>query len=394
MLILRLENPIQNYDWGCPKKISELFGIKNPERLPMAEIWMGGHPKSPSSVFIDNQITPLNEILRSLPEYLGEASVAKFGSRLPFLFKVISAARPLSIQAHPDKQQAIAGFKTEDSLGISVSAFHRNYKDNNHKPELVYALTSFKAMNGFRPAKEIISLFGMASISALAEPIKLLQQSGLKAFYEALMSLTAEQKQAGLQSALDFALYSEIPAWKEVLQLNKFHPDDIGILCPLFLNSIILQPGEAMYLGAGTLHTYLEGTALEIMACSDNVLRGGLTSKHVDIPELLKTIRFESISYNKLLLKAQPPCNGETVFRTEADDFLFSVIDPEHTVEPMKVDAAEILFCIEGQQTIQLMDDSQLTLTSGQSCFICANSNGYSIKGIGKLARATAIISR
>lgn len=398
MTILRLENPIQHYDWGCPDKIPELFGIPNPEHLPLAEIWMGAHPKAPSKIHFNNLLTPLNELLNKAPELLGEDSIRKFGSRLPFLFKIISAAQPLSIQAHPNKQQAIAGFEVEEKSGIPVTAFNRNYKDNNHKPELLYALTPFKTMNGFRPVEEIIALFRMADIPELSSSLQRFekelcnQNQGLKQFYELIMNLSSEEQQVILSKVIKCAKNKQSSEWLAVKQLNEIHPGDIGILSPLLLNVVTLNPGEAMFLRAGTLHAYLEGTGLEIMACSDNVLRGGLTRKHIDIPELLKTIQFAPIPKDKILLSATPAQNGEIAFPTEIDDFLFSVIDTENVIKPLRVKSAEILICLEGEQTVQLADGKQLALKPGESCFIGLTSLSYSINGTGKLARAAAIV--
>ena len=389
MTIFRLENPVQHYDWGSQNAMSELFGMANESGQPMAELWMGAHPKAPS-ILADEQVA-LNTLVDGKTAHLGEGSLEKFGPTLPFLFKVLAAAKPLSIQSHPNKQQALEGFAHENHLGVPLDAFNRNYRDDNHKPELVYALTPFRAMNGFRPLDEMRPLFEMAGLKQLEEAMKWLGEGNLKAFYEHLMTLKGEEKDRLVAAALEFADTSDHPAWQEVQRLNLFYPGDMGVLSPLLLNVIELAPGEAMFLKAGTLHAYLEGTALEIMACSDNVLRGGLTSKHVDVPELLKTIEFDTIALSDLCLKPEQEQNGETLFISPVDDFLFSVIEPEKALAPLKVKTAEILFCVEGQQVIKAGEKS-VELKPGSACFVSAATESYQIQGAGRLARATAIL--
>ncbi|WP_252179240.1 mannose-6-phosphate isomerase, class I [Endozoicomonas sp. 4G] len=390
MAIFPLENPVQHYDWGSLNAMSELFGMANESGQPVAELWMGAHPKAPSIVLADDPVA-LNVLVDGQAAHLGQGSLAKFGQTLPFLFKVLAAARPLSIQSHPNKQQALAGFTNENHLGVPLDAFHRNYRDDNHKPELVYALTPFRAMNGFRPLAEMLALFKMVELKPLAEALCWLEEGNLKAFYEHLMNLKGAEKEGLVTEALSFAETSDHPAWQEVCRLNQFYPGDIGVLSPLLLNVIELTPGQAMFLKAGTLHAYLEGTALEIMACSDNVLRGGLTNKHVDVPELLKTIEFDTIALADLCLKPEQEENGETRFVAPVDDFLFSIIEPERACEPFEVRSAEILFCVEGRQAIRAGEQS-IELTPGRACFVSAMTESYQLEGSGRLARAMSVL--
>jgi mannose-6-phosphate isomerase len=391
MTIYRLENPVQHYDWGSHDDMTRLFGIANDSGQPMAELWMGAHPKAPSMVAVAGESKALNTLVDGELQFLGEGSLEKFGQTLPFLFKVLSAAKPLSIQSHPNKQQALEGFAHENNVGVPLDAFNRNYRDDNHKPELVFALTPFRAMNGFRPLDEMLSLFAMAELAAFNDILKPLADKNLKAFYEQLMTLEGEARDQLVSAAIGYAEGADHPAWQEVLRLNTFYPGDIGVLSPLLLNVIELKPGEAMFLSAGTLHAYLEGTALEIMACSDNVLRGGLTSKHVDVPELLKTIEFDTIELADLCLLPEPEQNGETLFVTSVDDFQFSVVDPDKAIEPFKAKAAEILFCVEGRQVIKAGEET-IELTPGASCFVSAESGQYQIAGEGRLARVTSTL--
>ncbi|UYM18505.1 mannose-6-phosphate isomerase, class I [Endozoicomonas euniceicola] len=395
-MIYKLENTIQDYVWGCPESMLKLFNIENSEKKPMAELWMGAHPKAPSSLIGHQKYQSLLDYISIDVEVLGEASQNTFGSGLPFLFKVLSADLPLSIQAHPDKAQAEAGFKRENALGLPLNAANRNYRDPNHKPELVYALTPFKAMNGFRQVKEIVSLFRMANISALTEALDKLDnspnESGLKLFYQTIMTLKGQQKENLIKEAFEYSKQSDVEAWKEVCCLHEYYPGDIGVLSPLLLNLVTLSPGDAMFLKAGTLHAYLKGTALEIMACSDNVLRGGLTKKHVDIEELLKTIDFGSTSEDQLLLEPTNTNNGELLFKAPVNDFCMSIITPEESPEPFCINSAEILFSIKGSQEIICDNGEQLILHKGESCFISAKSKQFSVTGSGQLARANSII--
>ena len=392
MTIFQLENPVQSYDWGSSSDIPRLFGIENTSGAPMAEVWMGSHPVAPSKAMLNGKLISLERLIDDQSEHLGQSSLDKFGKQLPFLFKVLSAAKPLSIQTHPNKQQAEHGFRKESEAGVALNAFNRNYKDDNHKPELVYALTTFKAMNGFRPVREIISLFTMTSLGVFEEvhmfPHDSDAEFDLKHFYETLMNLSEKQKKQLIKESLLFAECSDHPAWQEVKHLNTHFPGDIGILSPLLLNVVTLHPGQAMYLDAGTLHAYMEGTALEIMACSDNVLRGGLTNKYIDIDELLKTLNFTTASEDQLLLEPEVIINGEQIFPVPVDDFLFSILHVENVLEPVMVEVAEILFCVEGWQIIQVDNKNTLELKLGQSCFISAENDSYQLSGKGMMARA------
>ena len=394
MDIFLLKNTIQNYDWGCHDSLTEIFGLKNPERLPIAELWMGAHPKSPSTIVEDGREVSLNTMLENEPEHIGFKSISQFGEQLPFLFKVLSAKNPLSIQVHPNKRQAEEGFRYEEEVGVPLDAFNRNYRDNNHKPELVYALTEFKAMNGFRDTDDIVNLFTLANIDLLQNPLHLLQKEserGLERFYTFLMLLPKSQKQKLVDKAFIFSQTTENPAWKEVKSLHEYYPGDIGVLSPLLLNVINLHPGEAMYLSAGTLHAYMKGTALEIMASSDNVLRGGLTSKHVDIQELLKIIDFKTTPASNLLIESCSAGINYDKFNTPVNDFSFSIINAVEETQYYKVDAAEILFCIEGEILISSSYCGAIKLTPGESCFVSAKTSCFKVQGGGRLARATVV---
>jgi len=218
--------------------------------------------------------------------------------RLPFLFKVLASAKPLSIQAHPNRAQARQGFARENELGIPLDAPNRNYKDDNHKPEIICALTPFWALIGFRKIEEMIDLLERLQIHSLEKEIDILRaqpnSAGLKDFFRAVMTLDKQSKEEAVGEALVSAeaRADEDPVSSWMIKLHQEYPGDIGVLSTVLLNLIRLEPGDALYQSAGELHAYLEGVGMELMANSDNVLRGGLTPKHVDVPELLNTLNF------------------------------------------------------------------------------------------------------
>ncbi|CAK3137285.1 Mannose-6-phosphate isomerase [Vibrio crassostreae] len=393
MSLFKLDNVIQHYPWGSKQSISELFDIQNPNAEPQAEIWMGVHPRGCSRVADTGQL--LSEVLsQDCKGMFGEYTEARFGE-LPYLFKVLAAETPLSIQVHPSKKKAQLGFERENKLGISLDASNRNYKDPNHKPELVYALTFYKAMNGFRPIQQIIELFKEAEISALDIEISALainpNSEGLKVFFTSVMTLEGERKKLALEQL--YSAYERRPKTamgREALQYSKgfeqHYVDDIGLFSPLMLNTIELAPGEAMFLHAETPHAYIEGTGLEIMANSDNVLRAGLTPKFIDVPELIDNTCFETTDIEGIKLK---PIEKEDKlsFPIPVDDFGFDILSVSEEISQQYLRSAEILFCIGGEVTISTKEH-KLMLSSGESAFISNDAGMYEYQGQGILARA------
>ncbi|MCG9596798.1 mannose-6-phosphate isomerase, class I [Vibrio sp. Isolate25] len=384
-----LENVIQNYPWGSHDSINTLFGIANPDHQPQAEIWMGAHPNGCSKIQVDNETVLLSDYIEQNPDQtIGAETNQRFGE-LPFLFKVLAAAQALSIQVHPSKTQAEEGFAREDKAGINRGASNRNYKDPNHKPELVYALTPYMAMNGFRDFNDIIALFDALNAQVLQSDIDAfrsdLSPQGLQKFFKAILELDGEKKSKALDALLSWAENSKDPLATLVLALNKQYPNDVGLLAPLMLNVLELQPGEAMFLDAGTPHAYIKGTGLEIMANSDNVLRAGLTPKYMDVEELVNSCKFEALDNNKIL--TQPITDGcELSFPVPVDDFKFSVLQqPEnHT---LVLSRAEIIFAIDNDVTLQAGDNT-LVLSKGQSAFVPLSTLTITVSSQGAVARA------
>lgn len=386
---LLMQNPIQGYDWGSHDALTTLFGIPNPAGKPQAELWMGAHPNGCSEVTLAGDVQKLSTLIERAPAaVLGGATVARFGG-LPFLFKVLCAEKALSIQVHPSKAQAEAGFAREEAAGIDPKAANRNYKDPNHKPELVFALTPYQAMNGFRAIPAILALFDAMALPALAELTAALRQSqdeaGLQHFFHQMLVLEGARKEEALATLLAYAAaHQDEETFALVISLAAQYPGDVGLFSPLLLNVVTLKPGQAMYLDACTPHAYVRGTGLEIMANSDNVLRAGLTPKYIDVTELLDCTRCLPKPDDQILLA--PHLEGAVQhFEVPVPDFTFSVYPAgEHALTTA---SAEILFAIDGTVTLQQGEQS-LRLEKGQSAFVPAATGHYRLLAEGRVARA------
>jgi mannose-6-phosphate isomerase len=391
-----LKNTIQEYAWGSRTAIPELLGQSVPAGKPQAELWMGAHPQAPSQVLADGLWRSLPEVIQESPEEtLGQKVAARFSNKLPFLFKVLAAAKPLSIQAHPNKKQAGQGFARENELGIPLDAGHRNYRDDNHKPEIICALTPFWALNGFRKIEETLSLLEEARIAGLAEMVSFLRshsnRDGLKEFFNHLMTTDSGKQGKIVEQALNSAekRAHEEPVWTWIVKLNEEYPGDIGVLSPLFLNLVRLEPQQAMYLPAGELHGYLEGVGIELMANSDNVLRGGLTPKHIDVQELLGVLNFTDGDLN--ILSPENLTSGEAIYRTEAEEFVLSVIKIKKAApfSSPRDRSVEMMMCTEGEVGITDLSTGDITrLTSGVSVIVPAAVKQFKIEGDGILYKA------
>lgn len=358
----RLRNGIKNYAWGSRTALNTLFGVPNPDEQPQAEMWMGAHPAGCSEIETGSDSVSLLEAIAQSPgTVLGARTVEKFG-QLPFLLKILSAETALSIQVHPDKRLAEEGYAQQGNRA------GEDYNDANHKPELVYAITPFMAMNGFRPFQEIVNHFLRLNapelMPALAEFRGNLTGEGFKHFFVSLMQLTQHEKEivlTQLQACLDSGGFTHLQSF--MTRLMRDYPGDIGILAPLFLHCITLAPGEAMFLRAGTLHAYVHGTAVEVMACSDNVLRAGLTPKKINLPELVKCTVFRETQEQELRLL--PDDTGtEQHYSVPVEDFCFSVIG-NCQQKRVDVDSAQILLVLSGITTLRDTNGDEITLFAG-----------------------------
>jgi len=303
-----LRGAIRTYAWGSRSAIAEFTGRPTPTAHPEAELWLGAHPGDPAHLQGTGGETPLSGAIGADPQaQLGTAVRDRFGDVLPFLVKVLAADEPLSLQAHPSAEQAIDGYQREDRRGVSLKSPMRNYRDRSHKPELLVALSDFEALAGFRPAERSVELMRALEVPGLEPFIGLLagqaEAPGLRALFTTWITAPQAQLDSLIPAVLEGAVCYIRSGAKEfaaesraVLELGERYPGDAGVLAALLLNRISLKCGEGIFLPAGNLHSYLQGMAMEVMANSDNVLRGGLTPKHVDVPELLRVLDFTPVT--------------------------------------------------------------------------------------------------
>ena len=395
-----LKNTVQEYAWGSYTAIPELLGKDSPSNRPQAELWMGAHPKAPSMVNCEGKWISLIELIENNPiDILGKEVADSYSNRLPYLLKVLAAAKPLSIQAHPDLKQASTGFERENSLGIPLNAFNRNYKDDNHKPECICALTPFWALNGFRKISVILSLMEKICPQNFKKELDDLRnqpdQVGLKRFFNDLMTMDLHRQKLLINDAVKNAqkLSGHDQVFEWMVNLHNEYQEDIGIFSPVILNLICLEPGQAMFLPAGELHAYLDGVGIELMANSDNVLRGGLTPKHVDVPELLKVLNFEEREIN--ILSAQKSSDCEYVYLTPADEFELFVITDDKGIDYISSEkrSIEIILCTDGKALISDIDNNiAIDLNKGVSVVIPACVKNYTINGKATIYKASVPI--
>lgn len=385
-----LDNTIREYAWGSTTSLAELMGIA-PTGRPQAELWMGAHPNAPSRLHPGG--AGLDSWIAFDPDgTLGHAVVDRFGPVLPFLFKVLAAARPLSIQVHPDLEQARAGCAREDAAGIARDAPHRSYRDANHKPELVCALTPFEALCGWRPISEIRRLFDALEMDELAAPLA--SEDPETAITSTLKVALGTPRPSPLAGAVARACRDRPvpPAWAKAtdwgVRLGEAYPGDPGIVVALMLNHLVLQPGQALFLGAGRPHAYLHGTAVELMANSDNVIRGGLTPKHVDVDELLRIVDRRSGPVTPL--EARPIGPGRFAYDAPAAEFALERLEPRsQPVAVARSGGPELVLCTHGRARLLLDGAEALVLGPGASAFVPHASPGFTLEGPATVFRAT-----
>lgn len=332
--IFKMKGVIQNYAWGGTSYIPDLVGYKNEENKPCAEYWMGAHPSAPATFQLNGELVNLNQLIQSdLKGTLTEPIADRFGE-LPYLFKVLDVNDMLSIQVHPSKEEAEKGFDREEAAGIPISAPHRNYKDRNHKPEVMVALSDFWLLHGFKKKSELEkSLEGNHELTIL---LPLFRKDGLKALYQFIMemeqidvdSLLIPIIKREIRNKADGKLTKQDPGWwvAKLYQGKELNGNiDRGIFSIYFFNIVQINTGEAIFQKAGVPHAYLEGQNIELMANSDNVLRGGLTPKHVDVPELMKHTIFDEIVPE--IMMGNPARVGEKIYPCPVPDFGISKIE-------------------------------------------------------------------
>ncbi|MDY0815308.1 mannose-6-phosphate isomerase, class I [Kitasatospora purpeofusca] len=404
-LFAPLTNPVRPYAWGSVTAIPALTGTA-PTGAPQAELWLGAHPSAPSLLDDGHGPRPLDELIAEAPEeLLGAATVRRFGPRLPFLFKVLAAERALSLQVHPTRAQAEAGFAAEEALGVPPDAPERVYKDRGHKPELLCALGDFEALCGFRPTAATAALLDRLAVPALAGWASTLRARPAAEVLPALLRQALGG--GGTGGPADTAVLTEVTAALERIAVSggpfaaactayaraaRDYPGDPGLLAALLLNHVRLRPGQALHLDAGVPHAYLHGLGVELMANSDNVLRCGLTAKYIDVPGLLAVTVPEAVE--PVVLTAAPAAGGdpaEARFPSLAAEFRLSrlrLADPGVRID--RADAPQILLCTAGEARLSAPDGSALRLARGGSAYLPPTTVPVRLDGPGaELHRAT-----
>ncbi|AGT91930.1 mannose-6-phosphate isomerase [Rhodococcus erythropolis CCM2595] len=390
-----LEGALRSYAWGSRTAIAELRGLATPSNHPEAELWLGAHPGDPARVITESGSESLLEVLHREPEReLGRENLEAFGERLPFLLKLLAAEEPLSLQAHPSAVQADEGFRRENALGVPMESPIRNYKDGSHKPELVVALSRFEALAGFREPTRTVKLLRALAVDELEPYIGLLEgqpdSDGLRALFTTWITLPSTVLgtllPAVLAGCITYVAHHDAEFVTEIrtaLELSEAYPGDAGVLAALLLNRVTLEPGQGLFLAAGNLHAYLHGLAVEIMANSDNVLRGGLTPKHVDVPELLRVLDFVGADID-VLDPAPSPGSGQSgsgqsgsgryEYVTPAPEFRLTRLEFDSNATDLVVEAGgpRILICTDGAVTATCGADT-LDLDRGRAAWIAAD---------------------
>ena len=379
--LFRIEGKVQNYDWGGDRFIPNLVSEPIAPKTTYAEYWLGAHLKAPSKVITDTGSVSLELFLdQNITENLGE-DVAKDFGKLPYLFKVLDVSKMLSIQVHPSIAAAKIGYKKENEQGIPLTASNRNYKDENHKPEIMVALTDFWLLHGFLEQEKLVK--NLKETLELSFLLNTFLEEGYLGLYKKVMEYSQEEVNTILRPLVkrilpkfvNNELEKSSPAYWAAKSLNNTDSEDIdkGIFSIYFFNILNLSRGEAVFQDAGVPHAYLEGVNMELMANSDNVLRAGLTSKHIDVDELIKNTKFEETIPN-ILLGDENIANGEVVFKTKAKDFELSKIELTETVSHASTsNSVEILMALKGAATVSQNKES-ISLNKGQSVLIKANT--------------------
>ena len=386
MRLFKINGVIQNYAWGGKKFIPELIGEPISDQN-CAEYWMGAHDKSPA--ILKETGRPLNEVISEHPEeVLGEQTFQQFG-RLPFLFKVLDVADMLSIQVHPTKKEAEKGFARENGLGIPLTAPHRNYKDDNHKPEIMVALGEFWLLHGFKSSSLLLKT--LQETPELSHLVSTFETGGYKGLYKKVMEEPSKDTTGTLRPLIDRIL----PDYKQG-KLQKSEPEfwaarayltfcgeetiDKGLYSIFFLNILKVEEGEAVFQAAGVPHAYLEGHNMELMANSDNVLRGGLTPKHVDVKELMQHVFFEE-TIPEILKGDLRPDGLERIYKSPAPDFELSKIELEQGETYFgQSETMEISILLTGEVRATC-DESSLIVKRGEVFAVSANTR-YQITSI------------
>lgn len=386
-----LEPVVQPYAWGSRHVIAELLGRATPSPTPEAELWMGAHPSHPSGLTRDGVSTTLDAVVSRDPAgELGAATTDRFGPRLPFLLKVLAIDKALSIQVHPSRQQAEAGFRAQQSMPSGP----RNYVDDWPKPEVIVAVTRLEALAGFRTpieAAEFLSHLSVEELQPLAADLRSdPDPATLLTVFERIVSWPETGR-----SSLIHKVVTEskriidgpfAPAAAVISRIAADHPDDIGVVCALLLRHIILEPGEALFMPAGGIHAYVRGVGIELLANSDNVLRAGLTGKHIDVAELLRVV---DPGVRVPVVRARSVAAGVGVYDVPVPEFTLYRLDPHSSGTTVPGEGPRVVFCLEGSVSLNTAAGQALRLDRGESCFIPARDGQATATGPATLYVAT-----
>lgn len=380
-MLVKIQNQARDYAWGSQTLISDYFGFPETGK-PMAEIWFGTHPGS---------LSVLSEVGdETLLHYLG-------GHQLSFLLKILAADQPLSIQAHPNTVQAVEGFERECELGLAQDDPKRNYKDSRNKPELIVALSPFEALCGFRPVAEIDDLFrdlqthafsSQALREVCSEWLELLAgDGGIEKVFVDVSNRRGnfDGIAAELSTMADFDSRFALAE-----RLNAIYPGDPGVLIALLMNHIHLEPGESLFVPPGMIHAYLNGLGVEVMAASDNVLRGGLTPKHIDLPELQKILDFTPGKVSKL--ETDQLSSGLVRYPCATSDFLLYRAEPsgQRIMTDLNLPGEAIILCTAGEVEVSTSKAERLVLRRGEAAYLSAEARFFSLAGSGTAFLATS----
>lgn len=383
MSLYSLNGVIRPYAWGSRTVIAELQGRPAPSDGPEAELWLGAHPGDPSTVTGPDGPVSLATLIADDPKaQLGEQVAEQFGPRLPYLLKVLAAESPLSLQAHPDEAYAKEAFARQEADPTRP----KNYTDAHHKPEMLVAITPFEALCGFRAPSASADALAAVDLPALAPVIAALRAGDLRTAVRTLLTWPVGDRPA----LTDAVVASGHPSLALARDLVGHYPGDPGVLVALLLNHVRLAPGEAIWMPAGNLHAYLHGAGVELMAASDNVLRGGLTPKRVDVDELLAVLRFEVL--DDPILPAVPVAPGVSTWSVPVADFALYRVDLDGTRPPTEVPAVgpRIILDVTGDIFVgESVDGTPVELTAGAAAFAPADAGRIKVAGTGTAFIAT-----
>ena len=383
----KLQGTVQHYSWGGASFLPKLLSIENPNHKPFAEYWLGIHAGGPASIEVNQQAVLLSDAIATDPIAALSAPVFNHFGGLPYLFKILDVKDMLSIQVHPTKEYAKVAFEKEEAAGIALNAPNRNYKDTNHKPEIMLAMSEFWLLHGFKSEAKILET--LENIAEFQVLVPLYKSEGLKGLYQFLMEMEQAQVDSLLSPVVKRALRNKqegkvdrsAPDWwvaKLYENAAGILPIDKGVFSIYLFNIVCVMPGQGIFQDAGVPHAYLEGQNVELMANSDNVLRGGLTPKHIDVEELIYNIKFESI--DPVIIEGTKPCMGESVYPAPVQDFgIASITLDGSNSYSYEAESLDMFLVVEGGCVV----NNQLSVKTGEA-FVVFPGNKLNIHASGK----------